>query len=130
MIFSLFPIIYFQLFSFFSLLILLSYLFISSPFACHFEVKHTHSYQAFKPTIASQSSSLFQNGTMAGFTFYNYKPSLPAAAAFVIIFTATALVHMWQVFRHRTWYFIPFLIGCLCKYPCLQTCDSILILHS
>ncbi|KAG5655304.1 hypothetical protein KAF25_010456 [Fusarium avenaceum] len=50
---------------------------------------------------------------MAGFTFYNYEPSLPAAAAFVIIFTTTALVHMWQMFRHRTWYFIPFLIGCL-----------------
>ncbi|CAG7555143.1 unnamed protein product [Fusarium equiseti] len=50
---------------------------------------------------------------MAGFTFYNYEPSLPAAAAFVIIFTTTILVHLWQMFRHRTWYFIPFLIGCL-----------------
>lgn len=53
---------------------------------------------------------------MAGFTFYNYEPSLAAAAAFVIIFTITTLVHLWQMFRHRTWYFIPFLIGCLCKY--------------
>ncbi|KAI1070654.1 hypothetical protein LB507_006655 [Fusarium sp. FIESC RH6] len=50
---------------------------------------------------------------MAGFTFYNYEPSLAAAAAFVIIFTITTLVHLWQMFRHRTWYFIPFLIGCL-----------------
>ncbi|KAH7210049.1 RTA1 like protein-domain-containing protein [Fusarium oxysporum] len=50
---------------------------------------------------------------MAGFTFYNYEPSLPAAAIFVVIFTTTALIHMWQMFRHRTWYFIPFLIGCL-----------------
>ncbi|XEV01507.1 hypothetical protein FSHL1_006794 [Fusarium sambucinum] len=50
---------------------------------------------------------------MAGFSFYNYEPSLPAAAAFVIIFTITILVHLWQMFRSRTWYFIPFIIGCL-----------------
>ncbi|KAM0231807.1 hypothetical protein ACHAP5_010963 [Fusarium lateritium] len=50
---------------------------------------------------------------MAGFSFYNYEPSLPAAAAFVIIFSTTALIHMWQMLRHRTWYFVPFLIGCL-----------------
>ncbi|KAJ4247523.1 hypothetical protein NW762_013202 [Fusarium torreyae] len=50
---------------------------------------------------------------MAGFTFYNYEPSLVAAVIFVIIFVVTTLFHLWQMFRYRTWYFIPFLIGCL-----------------
>ncbi|KAF4943116.1 hypothetical protein FSARC_15040 [Fusarium sarcochroum] len=50
---------------------------------------------------------------MAGFTFYNYDPSLAAAAVFVIIFAVTTFLHMWQMFRYRAWYFIPFLIGCL-----------------
>lgn len=67
---------------------------------------------------------------MAGFTFYNYEPSLPAAAVFVIIFTTSALVHLWQMFRHRTWYFIPFLIGCLCKLPCLDIYERMLTLYS
>ncbi|KAF7545180.1 hypothetical protein G7Z17_g9368 [Cylindrodendrum hubeiense] len=47
------------------------------------------------------------------FKFYNYDPSLPAAAVFVVVFGISALLHIWQMFRNRTWYFIPFLIGCL-----------------
>ncbi|KAK7414350.1 hypothetical protein QQX98_006792 [Neonectria punicea] len=47
------------------------------------------------------------------FTFYNYDPSLPAAAIFVVLFGLSALLHIWQLTRNRTWYFIPFVIGCL-----------------
>ncbi|KAK7426635.1 hypothetical protein QQZ08_006813 [Neonectria magnoliae] len=47
------------------------------------------------------------------FTFYNYDPSLPAAAIFVALFSLSALLHIWQLTRNRTWYFIPFVIGCL-----------------
>ncbi|KAF4985059.1 hypothetical protein FDECE_16859 [Fusarium decemcellulare] len=50
---------------------------------------------------------------MAGFTFYNYEPSLPAAAVFVIVFSISTLLHIWQMFRSRTWYFVPLVIGCL-----------------
>ncbi|KAM6505822.1 hypothetical protein FSOLCH5_013998 [Fusarium solani] len=53
------------------------------------------------------------SGAKQGFTFYNYDPSLPAAAVFVILFALSTLVHIWQMFKSRTWYFIPFLIGCL-----------------
>lgn len=56
------------------------------------------------------------SGEKQSFTFYNYDPSLPAAAVFVILFALSTLVHIWQMLRSRTWYFIPFLIGCLCKY--------------
>ncbi|KAH7141253.1 RTA1 like protein-domain-containing protein [Dactylonectria estremocensis] len=48
-----------------------------------------------------------------GYVFYHYNPSLAAAVVFVVVFSISALLHIWQIFRHRTWYFIPFLIGCL-----------------
>ncbi|KPM37830.1 hypothetical protein AK830_g8732 [Neonectria ditissima] len=48
-----------------------------------------------------------------GYVFYNYNPSLPAAAIFVVVFGISALLHIWQLIRNRTWYFIPFVIGCL-----------------
>ncbi|KAM5356611.1 hypothetical protein ACJ41O_003257 [Fusarium nematophilum] len=47
------------------------------------------------------------------FVFYNYNPSLPAAIVFIVVFGVSALLHTWQLVRNRTWYFIPFLIGCL-----------------
>lgn len=51
------------------------------------------------------------------FLFYRYDPSVPAAVIFVVIFAATTFLHTYQLFRTRTWYFIPFLIGGYCKSP-------------
>lgn len=48
------------------------------------------------------------------FVFYAYRPSLPAAVIFTVLFFASAGWHSYQLFRHRTWYFIPFVLGCLC----------------
>ncbi|KAH8892743.1 RTA1-domain-containing protein [Thozetella sp. PMI_491] len=47
------------------------------------------------------------------FKFYEYDPSLVAAVVFVVAFGASALLHIWQLCRTRTWSFIPFVIGCL-----------------
>lgn len=58
-------------------------------------------------------------GGQQEFTFYHYDPSLGAAAAFVIIFAFSTFVHLFQMFRNRTWYFISFVIGCLCKLSLL-----------
>ncbi|CAM1502691.1 Fc.00g074670.m01.CDS01 [Cosmosporella sp. VM-42] len=51
------------------------------------------------------------NGTE--FVFYNYNPSMPAACIFIVVFGISAILHTYQLIRNRTWYFIPFLIGCL-----------------
>lgn len=51
----------------------------------------------------------------ADFKFYHYSPSLGAAAAFAALFSLTTAAHIWQVVRGRTWYFIPFVVGGLCK---------------
>jgi hypothetical protein len=49
------------------------------------------------------------------FLLYHYTPSLAAAAVFVVLFLATALLHVFQLFKNRAWYFIPFVIGGFCK---------------
>ncbi|CAF3449862.1 hypothetical protein SNK03_002393 [Fusarium graminearum] len=47
------------------------------------------------------------------YVFYNYNPSMVAAVIFIIVFGLSSLLHTFQLVRARTWYFIPFLIGCL-----------------
>lgn len=49
------------------------------------------------------------------YVFYNYNPSMVAAVIFIVVFGVSSLLHTYQLVRARTWYFIPFLIGCLCK---------------
>lgn len=51
------------------------------------------------------------------FVFYHYDPSLPAAVIFISLFSITSLLHLYQLIRSRAWYFIPFLAGCVCKFP-------------
>lgn len=43
--------------------------------------------------------------------YEHYKPSIAAAIIFVVLFSASTLFHTWQVWRRRTWYWIPFTIG-------------------
>ncbi|KAL2182241.1 RTA1-domain-containing protein [Thermothelomyces heterothallicus CBS 203.75] len=48
-----------------------------------------------------------------GFTLYRYNPSLAANAIFVFLFGAASIAHLVYLVRKKTWYFIPFVIGCL-----------------
>ncbi|KAL3299935.1 rta1 domain-containing protein [Colletotrichum asianum] len=45
--------------------------------------------------------------------FYRYDPSLPAAIIIAVCFGLSAAGHAFQLVKTRTWYFIPFLIGCI-----------------
>lgn len=49
------------------------------------------------------------------FVLYRYHPSLAAAIIFVIAFAITTLLHIFQIVRKRTWYFIPLAVGGVCK---------------
>lgn len=51
---------------------------------------------------------------MPEFKLYHYDPSAGCAVAFAAVFGLTTVVHIWQLGRNRTWYFIPFVIGGLC----------------
>lgn len=57
-----------------------------------------------------------QNDTNVTFVLYRYTPSIPAAAIFTAVFIILAIVHTYMAFRYRSKYFIPFIIGLLCKY--------------
>jgi hypothetical protein len=50
------------------------------------------------------------------FKYYHYDPSLAGACAFAILFGASTLWHSVLISKHRTWYFIPLLIGGICMY--------------
>ncbi|KAF8851675.1 RTA1-domain-containing protein [Acephala macrosclerotiorum] len=45
------------------------------------------------------------------FVLYHYFPSKAAAVIFIILFLGTSSYHAFQLFKNKTWYFIPFLIG-------------------
>ncbi|KAF2278442.1 RTA1-domain-containing protein [Westerdykella ornata] len=42
---------------------------------------------------------------------YRYHPSKTAAIIFVVAFSLTTVLHVLQVFRRKTWYFIPLVVG-------------------
>lgn len=48
---------------------------------------------------------------LADFEYYKYTPSMAGAVVFVILFVITSVLHLWQMFRTRTWFMIPFCIG-------------------
>ncbi|KAH7121577.1 RTA1 like protein-domain-containing protein [Dactylonectria macrodidyma] len=43
---------------------------------------------------------------------YKYDPSMAAAVIFIICFGLSGIYHAFQVIRLKSWYFIPFIIGC------------------
>ncbi|KAL2669987.1 hypothetical protein Neosp_014866 [[Neocosmospora] mangrovei] len=43
--------------------------------------------------------------------YYKYEPSMAAAVIFIITFSASSLLHAFQILKTRTWFFIPFLVG-------------------
>ncbi|KAF2632177.1 RTA1 like protein [Macroventuria anomochaeta] len=50
------------------------------------------------------------------FVLYRYHPSLAAAAVFVVLFALTTGFHIFQTFRKRSWFMIPFIIGGLFEF--------------
>ncbi|MCJ1281756.1 hypothetical protein MMC26_001079 [Xylographa opegraphella] len=45
------------------------------------------------------------------FAYYRYDPSLPAAVIFIVLFIAATALHIFRLFRTRTWFFIPLIVG-------------------
>ncbi|XP_014560824.1 hypothetical protein COCVIDRAFT_88395 [Bipolaris victoriae FI3] len=51
------------------------------------------------------------NGGTIDFKLYRYNPSMAAAVIFTILFLLISGLHLYQMFRTRTWILIPFVIG-------------------
>lgn len=49
------------------------------------------------------------------FAFYRYDPSMVGAVLFILLFLGTTLLHIFQMFKTRTWFFIPFVCGIVCQ---------------
>ena len=56
------------------------------------------------------------------FVLYRYTPNLAAAVVFIVFFLITTLFHVFQIYRKRTWYFIPLVIGGICMTPPILSC--------
>lgn len=50
------------------------------------------------------------------FVLYRYNPSIVAAIIFVIAFAVTTFLHIFQIIKKRTWYFIPLAVGGVCMW--------------
>lgn len=57
-----------------------------------------------------------------GFKLYHYTPSFAGAVIFAVLFSAASIRHVHIIIRKKTWFFVPFLVGCLCKPP--ASCDA------
>ncbi|KAJ5351371.1 hypothetical protein N7452_000345 [Penicillium brevicompactum] len=47
------------------------------------------------------------------FALYRYTPSIPAAAIFGVVFIGLSIWHLIRLIKHRSYFFVPFLIGLL-----------------
>lgn len=56
-----------------------------------------------------------EESPLAHYRLYDYKPSEAAPIVFVVLFAITASYHTFQLFKHKTWYMIAFLLGGFCK---------------
>ncbi|KAF5597978.1 RTM1 [Fusarium pseudoanthophilum] len=43
--------------------------------------------------------------------YYRYEPSLPISIIFIVIFALSSALHLFQIIKTRTWFFLPFLVG-------------------
>jgi hypothetical protein len=46
---------------------------------------------------------------------WDYLPSTPAAVVFVVLFAAATGAVSFRMFKSKTWFSVPFIIGGVCK---------------
>jgi hypothetical protein len=51
------------------------------------------------------------------FKLYHYDPTIAGAVIFVILFLGTTCFHTYQLWRARTWFMVPLVLGGVCKSP-------------
>ena len=50
------------------------------------------------------------------FALYRYTPSIPAAVVMAVAFGFLGVFHAYRLIREKTYFFIPFIIGLICKF--------------
>ena len=51
------------------------------------------------------------------FQLYRYDVSLPAAIVAMVVFLILSVLHVWKIWRHRSFYFTAFTVGGFCTNP-------------
>ena len=74
-------------------------------------IKDNH-YYTTPPTTTKQLHRTTMGSTDSS-SYYAYSPSLPLAATFTAVFSVLLLTHTFRLFHTRTWFMIPFVLGCL-----------------
>jgi RTA1 like protein len=69
--------------------------------------------------------ALYPRDDSIAFVFYRYDPTLVGAIIFASLFGASTGLILYQMVRTKTWYFIPFFIGGICKCPLSHISDSV-----
>lgn len=59
-------------------------------------------------SLRDESASESDNGS---FKLYHYEPTKVGALIFVVLFLGTSVFHTWQLFRARSWFVVPLVIG-------------------
>ncbi|EKD17734.1 uncharacterized protein L3040_008079 [Drepanopeziza brunnea f. sp. 'multigermtubi'] len=65
------------------------------------------------PSVTQSATAVASASTAPhkAFAYYQYDPSVPAAAIFTVLFLVTTAFHCLQAFRKRTFFFIPLIVG-------------------
>lgn len=50
------------------------------------------------------------------YKYYHFEPSLAAACVFAVVFGLSAVWHGVLIAKHKTWYFVPLLVGGVCMF--------------
>jgi hypothetical protein len=53
---------------------------------------------------------------MAASDYYPYDPSKAGAGIMMVLFGGSAIIHLWQLFKMKTWFFTAFLVGAFSLY--------------
>jgi len=79
-------------------------------------------YSTYIPYITTNMSSTDHGGWKA----YEYNPSMAAAVIFIILYIVVTALHTYNLFRTRTWFFIPLVLGGYCMSPSLLSSNFLL----
>jgi hypothetical protein len=62
--------------------------------------------------------------TKGGYYLWNYLPSMAAAVIFILLFMVTTGLIWWRMFRTKTWFCTPFVVGGFRKLRPSGSCDE------